>query len=57
MDANNLRKRQFHWEQLQLEGIPDRSHAVVLRFQSPGESPAESANFWLLSPVKQIGWV
>ena len=50
-------KWQFHWEQLQLKGIPDRSQAVVLRFQSPGESPAESANFWLLSPVKQIGWV
>lgn len=42
MDADNLRKSQFHLEQLQLKGIPDRSlaPAVVLRFQGPGESPA-----------------
>ena len=60
MDANHLRKWQFHWEQLQWKGIPDRSQAVVLRFQSPGESPAGcvwSANFWLLSSMRQIGWV
>lgn len=39
MDAENLRKCQFHLEQLQLKGVPDRSlaQAVVL---SLGESPA-----------------